>query len=135
MVLQKVTQKIPNALNSNKVYCYLPSYLYRLRNKEPYCKYIEPYLNKIKQTGQKLHGKFLMNCRVSMWRDIEKLKLKNKVLDNCCVIYSLWEGYKTQDEPTIKFLDKMAELNIPIITCHTSRTRRPRMYQTSYRYY
>lgn len=36
MVLQKVTQKIPNALNSPKVYCYLPSYLYRLRNKEPY---------------------------------------------------------------------------------------------------
>ena len=36
MVLQKVTQKIPNALNSPKVYCYLPSYLYRMRNKEPY---------------------------------------------------------------------------------------------------
>mgnify|MGYP006971252995 CR=1 FL=1 len=32
-----------------------------------------------------------MNCRVSMWRDIQKLKLKNKVLDNCCVVYSLWE--------------------------------------------
>lgn len=36
MVLQKVTQAIPNALNSPKVYCYLPSYLYRMRNKEPY---------------------------------------------------------------------------------------------------
>ena len=91
MVLQKVTQKIPNALNSSKVYCYLPSYLYRMRNKEPYNQYIEPYLKKIKQTGRILHGKFLMNCRVSMWRDIEKLKLKNKVLDNCCVIYSIWE--------------------------------------------
>lgn len=43
-------------------------------------------------------------------------------------------GYKTQDEPTIKFLEKMDELNIPVITCHTSRTRRPRMYQTSNRY-
>lgn len=80
MVLQLVTQKIPNALNSNRVYCYLPSYLYRMKDKEPYCKYIDPYLNKIKQTGQKLHGKFIMNCRASMWRDIEKLKLKNKVL-------------------------------------------------------
>ncbi len=29
-------------------------------------------------------------------------------------------GYKTQDEPTIKFLKKMQELNIPVITCHTS---------------
>ena len=61
MVLQKVTQKIPNALNSPKVYCYLPSYLYRMRNKEPYNQYIEPYLNKIKQTGKKLHERTIYN--------------------------------------------------------------------------
>lgn len=61
MVLQKVTQKIPNALNSSKVYCYLPSYLYRMRNKEPYSQYIEPYLKKIKQTGQKLHERKIPN--------------------------------------------------------------------------
>lgn len=115
MVLQLVTQKIPNALNSNKVYCYLPSYLYRMRNQEPYKQYIEQYSSKIKQTGQKLHGKFIMNCRASMWRDIEKLKLKNKVLDNCCVVYSIWDGYKTQDELTMKFLNTMSELSIPII--------------------
>lgn len=29
-------------------------------------------------------------------------------------------GYKTQDETTKKFLDKMAELDIPIIDLHTS---------------
>lgn len=75
-----------------------------------------------------------MNCRSSMWRDVEKLKLKNTVLDNACVVYSMWEGYKTQDEPTIKFLNKMTELNIPVIDCHTSRTRRQRLYQTSNRY-
>lgn len=46
MVLQKVTQKIPNALNSNKVYCYLPSYLYRLRNKEPYRRLYSTILRK-----------------------------------------------------------------------------------------
>lgn len=61
MVLQKVTQKIPNALNSPKVYCYLPSYLYRMRNKEPYSQYIEPYLSKIKQTGKKLHERKIPN--------------------------------------------------------------------------
>lgn len=61
-----------------------------------------------------------MNCRVSMYRDIEKLKLKSKVLDNACVVYSLWEGYKTQDELTIKFLEKMKELDIPVIDLHTS---------------
>ena len=29
-------------------------------------------------------------------------------------------GYKTQDEPTMKFLEKMQELNIPILDLHTS---------------
>lgn len=55
-----------------------------------------------------------MNCRVSMWRDIEKLKLKNKVLDNCCVVWSLWNGYKEEEEYK-KFLDKMKELHIDVI--------------------
>lgn len=90
-VLQLVTQKIPNALNSNKVYCYLPSYLYLMRDKPEYKLYIDPYREKLKLTGQKLHGKFIMNIRISMARDIQKLKNKNKVLDNCCCIYSLWE--------------------------------------------
>jgi hypothetical protein len=68
-----------------------------------------------------------------MLRDIEKLKLKSKVLDNCCVIWSLWEGYK--EEPEYKqFLDKMEELDIDIITCHTSRTRRLYSLKTSNRY-
>lgn len=45
----------------------------------------------MKLTGKALHGKFIMNVRISMLRDIEKLRLKSKVLDNCCLIYSLWE--------------------------------------------
>ena len=91
-VLRLVTQKIPNALNSNKVGVFLPSYLYRMRSKEEYRPYIEPYKDKIRQTGRILRNqKFIMNVRISMLRDIEKLRLKSKVLDNCCLIYSLWE--------------------------------------------
>lgn len=56
-----------------------------------------------------------MNIRVSMLRDIIKLKEKSKVLNNCCVLYSTWTGYKLQDEPTMKFLEKMDELKIPVI--------------------
>ena len=60
-----------------------------MRTNEDFQKYIEPYENKIKQTGEKLHGKFLMNCRASMWRDIEKLKQKNNVLRKllCCLLF------------------------------------------------
>lgn len=60
-----------------------------------------------------------MNVRVSMLRDIEKLKLKSKVLDNCCLIYSMWLGYKEEDIYK-EFLSKMEELNIKVIDLHVS---------------
>lgn len=63
-----------------------------------------------------------MNIRISMLRDIEKLKLKNNVLDNCCVLWSLWEGYAKEPEYQ-QFLDKMKELKIPVIEGqHVSRS-------------
>ncbi len=118
-VLSLVTQKIPNALNSNNVYVFLPSYNYIQKDKAEYRQFIEPYEEKIKLTGHKLHEKFIMNIRVSMLRDIEKLKLKSKVLDNACVVYSQWLGYK-QDELYKKFLNRMKELDIDVLDLHTS---------------
>ena len=91
-VLQLVTQKIPNALNSKNVGVYLPGSVYIKKDKEEYKKYIEPFQERINETGKLLHGKFIMNIRVSMLKDIERLK--DKVLNNCCVVYSMWEGYK-----------------------------------------
>ena len=118
-VLRLVTQKIPNALNSDKVYVFMPTYTYLLRNKPEFKQYIQPYKDKIKLTGKQLHGDFIMNIRVSMLRDIEKLKLKNKVLNNCCVVYSLWLGYK-EEEIYKRFLDRMKELEIDVLDIHTS---------------
>ena len=60
-----------------------------------------------------------MNIRVSMLNDIIKLKTKNKCLNNCCVIYSMWLGYK-EEELYKEFLDKMKELSIPVIDLHVS---------------
>ena len=116
-VLQLVTQKIPNALNSKSVGVYLPGSVYIKRDREEYKKYIEPFQNKIEETGKLLHGKFIMNIRVSMLKDIERLK--DKVLDNCCVVYSMWEGYQ-KEEMYKKFLDRMKELNIDIYSLHIS---------------
>lgn len=73
----------------------------------------------MKLTGKALHGKFIMNVRISMLRDIEKLRIKSKVLDNCCLIYSLWDGYKEEEEYK-QFLSRIAELGIDIISLHTS---------------
>ena len=116
-VLQLVTQKIPNALNSKNIGVYLPCSVYKKRNNEEYKKYIEPFQNKIKKTGKLLYGKFIMNIRVSMLKDIERLK--DTVLNNCCVVYSMWEGYQ-KEEIYKKFLDRMKELNIDIYNLHVS---------------
>ena len=116
-ILQLVTQKIPNALNSKNVGVYLPDNVYIKRDNEEYKKYIEPFQNKIDETGKLLHGKFIMNIRVSMLKDIERLK--DKVLDNCCVVYSMWEGYQ-KEEIYKNFLDRMKELNIDIYNLHVS---------------
>lgn len=122
-VLQLVTQRIPNALNNKNVYVFLPANNYIKKDIPEYKQYIEPYLDKINATGQKLHGDFIMNVRVSMIRDIERLKNISKVLSNACVVYSMWEGYK-EEELYKKFLDKMKELDIDVISLHTSRTCR-----------
>ena len=118
-VLQLVTQKIPNALNSKDVGVFLPSNYYIKKDMEEYKQYIEPFQERINETGKLLHGKFIMNIRVSMLNDIERLKTKNKVLDNCCVVYSMWEGYK-KEEMYKKFLNKMKELNIDVYSLHVS---------------
>lgn len=116
-VLQLVTQKIPNALNSKNIGVYLPDSVYIKRDNEEYKKYIELFQERINETGKLLHGKFIMNIRVSMLKDIERLK--EKVLDNCCVVYSMWEGYQ-KEEIYKKFLDRMKELNIDIYNLHVS---------------
>ena len=116
-VLQLVTQKIPNALNSKDIFVFLPNNNYIKKDIEEYKKFIDPFQEKIKLTGKKLHSEFIMNIRISMLKDIEKLK--NKVLDNCCIVYSMWEGYK-KEEDYKKFLDKMKELEIDVFDLHTS---------------
>ena len=116
-VLQLVTQKIPNALNSKKVGVYLPGNVYIKKDNEEYKKYIEPFQERINKTGKLLHGKFIMNIRISMLNDIERLK--ESVLNNCCVVYSMWEGYQ-KEEIYKKFLDRIKELNIDIYNLHVS---------------
>ena len=116
-VLQLVTQKIPNALNSKNIGVFLPSNTYIKREMEEYRQYIEPFQERINETGNLLHGKFIMNIRVSMLKDIERLK--DEVLNNCCIVYSMWEGYKREDMYK-NFLDKMKELEIDVFDLHVS---------------
>lgn len=61
-----------------------------------------------------------MNIRVSELNDVIKLSQKSKVLNNACVVYSMWLGYLEQDEQYKNFMDKMKELGIDVIYLHTS---------------
>lgn len=45
----------------------MPSYLYRIRNKEEYKPYIEPYKHKLKQTGRMLRKRKLYNERENIY--------------------------------------------------------------------
>jgi len=118
-VLQLVTQKIPNALNSDNVYVFLPTNNYIKRNIPELKKYIEPYQEKIDKARSKLYSDFIMNVRVSMLNDIERLKLENNALNNACVVFSMWGGYK-KEEIYKKFLDRMKELGIDTLDLHVS---------------
>ena len=121
-VLQLVTQKIPNALNSKDIAVFMPgsNYIKMKKNPEEYKQYVEPFEEKIEMARKVLYQDFMMNVRVSMLKDIERLKIKNHALDNCCLIYSTWEGYKTRDENYKEFINKMDELGIKVIDIHTS---------------
>lgn len=61
-----------------------------------------------------------MNIRVSELTDVIKLSQKCKVLNNACIVYSMWLGYLEQDEQYQKFMEKMKELGIDVIYLHTS---------------
>lgn len=89
-VLSTLPHPLPNPINDPNIYCFLPSYYYRKRNIDKFKPYIDPFKDKISKTGKMLHGNFIMNVRVSMLQDIEKLCLKSKVLNNAVLIYSIW---------------------------------------------
>lgn len=123
-VLSTLPQPLPNPLNDPNVYCFLPSYYYRMRNIDKFKPYIAPFKDKISKTGRILHTPFILNCRISMENDIKKLYLKNKVLDHAILIYSLWRGYLDIDEQYKQFIEHIQELGLKTEFLHTSRAYR-----------
>lgn len=57
----------------------------------------------------------VMLFRPSMLQDL----INAQCLDGACLVYSLWEGY-LKDPKNKPFIDQLAELNIPMVVCHTS---------------
>ncbi|MBR1377307.1 MAG: MBL fold metallo-hydrolase [Bacilli bacterium] len=86
--------------------------LYKYKSRE----FKNNYLN-IK-TSSKFGKKYAMEVKTSMIEDIKLLKNKN-LIDKACLIYSMWDGYKNE-ENTIEFLEFIKNNNIDIFSLHTS---------------
>ena len=62
---------------------------------------------------------YTMEVKESMLLDIEKLKAKG-LLNNACLIYSMWEGYIEKEDKLKLFIAKLKEMHIDLYFLHTS---------------
>lgn len=118
-IVEAVGNKIPRPDVFYNVFTFVSS---RIQG----CRY--DYLKNIKQKkrltqiGQS--GKFTMLIRQSMFMSIAKIS-KSLDLKDSILIYSLWEGYKEEEEMK-KFLQKIEKLGIKIVSLHTSGHASPK---------
>ena len=61
---------------------------------------------------------FSMDIKISMIDDI-KLLYKKGLLNNCCLIYSMWEGYLDNDDMKY-FINELESMNIKLYKIHSS---------------
>ena len=62
---------------------------------------------------------YSMEIKESMLPDI-KMLYKKGLLNNACLIYSMWEGYIEKEERLNTFIREIQKMNIDIINLHTS---------------
>lgn len=108
---------IPNPITFDHVYTYVPQNRYLSKDKDFIKKYVEPF-NQKNAISKIFYNDYVMNVRTSMISDLKKFKEKG-LINNACLIYSMWEGYKKKTEFK-SFLDKVSELGIDIVDLHTS---------------
>lgn len=109
-IFKEDNANIPNPISYENVMCYKPMY-FNKKDKEFKDRYLK-YFND-KNNSKMFYKPFLMNTRTSMLADLNMFKRKH-ILTNACLIYSMWDGYKQEDD--IKnFLKSVKALGITII--------------------
>lgn len=88
---------------------------FKYQYKAPWFK--DKYLN-IK-TSSKLLPNFTMEVKESMLPDIKMLKRKG-LLNNACLIYSMWDGYIKKEEKLENFIHELNLMHIDFFELHTS---------------
>lgn len=108
---------IPNPKTFNDVYVWVPV-KYKRKSKDFKGKYVEPYKKYSKQKSY-INNRYSLMVKTSMISDIKKLYNKGHI-NNACLIYSMWDGYKDEKEIS-EFLDNVKDFGInDIIDLHTS---------------
>lgn len=107
-ITNAIGEKIPNP-DFTGVYVYKPVRYIRSKNGEFKAKYVDNSFNN-KNDASRLFVPFVMNIRQGMKNDLKILKKKN-ALNNACMIYSMWGGYKGKKE-MIEFKNGVKEMGI-----------------------
>lgn len=114
IIAMSISRNIPNPVSFKNVYVWIPSLYYsNQRLYENYIKMMEKYKN------YNYNRAYFMLVKTSMFRDIKNKLYNSGYINNACLIYSMWDGYK-KDDNTKNFLDKMNSLGVDIIIVHTS---------------
>lgn len=101
---------IPNPITYDNVMVYKPLY-FNKKDDEFKSKYLDSFSEKNNNTM--LYKPFTMNVRTSMLGDLRMFKRKH-ILTNACLIYSMWGGYKEQEDIRT-FLREAKRLGITLI--------------------
>lgn len=110
-----ITEKLENIPNINykDIYKWNPNIYNRIKDDEFKTKYMNNKYN------YDFLPNFIMYVKTSMLPDIKKLN-KLGLLNNTCLIYSMWDGYIEKDESLQNFINELKKMNIDFIKLHTS---------------
>ena len=108
---------LPNPIDYSDVYVWIPT-KYKKKSFKFKKKYVLPFYKYSKQKSYE-NNKYVLMVKTTMLEAIEKLYDKNHI-KNACLIYSMWNGYK-ENEDMKSFLEEIKKFGInDIIDLHTS---------------
>ena len=117
LVVKLHDKEIPNPYDLDDVYTWITG-KYRRKKIEFQQEYVIPFKKRSKQKSY-VNKKYCLLVKASMLETFKKLFQKNYI-DNACLIYSMWDGYKEKEEMKT-FLEEVKKYGVKeIIDYHTS---------------
>lgn len=115
-IASNLKKTIPNPITHKNVSVWITNKYYRKPKQfqETYLVLMEQY-----KRNKPFHHDFCMIVKPSMLEDIKEKLYQKGLLNNACLIYSMWDGY-LEEESIKTFKKDMEERGIAFFKCHTS---------------